>query len=38
LLGLRSRSERKSSWTIAGFAGDATPDGMQWLLNFALSL
>ena len=33
LLGLLSRSERKNSWTIAEFAGDATPDGMQRLLN-----
>jgi SRSO17 transposase len=34
LLGLLSRSERKNGWTIAEFAGDATPDGMQRLLNF----
>jgi SRSO17 transposase len=34
LLGLLSRAERKNSWTIAEFAGDATPDGMQRLLNF----
>ena len=34
LLGLLSRSERKNSWTIAEFAGDVTPDGMQRLLNF----
>jgi SRSO17 transposase len=33
LLGLLSRSERKNGWTIAEFAGDATPDGMQRLLN-----
>jgi hypothetical protein len=31
---LPSRSERKNGWTIAEFAGDATPDGMQRLLNF----
>jgi len=35
LLGLVSQAERKNSWTIAEFAGDATPDGMQRLLNFA---
>ncbi len=34
LLGLLSRSERKNGWTIAEFAGDATPGGMQRLLNF----
>jgi SRSO17 transposase len=34
LLGLLSRSERKNGWTIAEFAGDASPDGMQRLLNF----
>jgi SRSO17 transposase len=34
LLGLLSRSERKNGWTIAELAGDATPDGMQRLLNF----
>jgi SRSO17 transposase len=34
LLGLLSRTERKNGWTIAEFAGDATPDGMQRLLNF----
>jgi transposase-like protein len=33
LLGLLSRSERKNSWTIAELAGNATPDGMQRLLN-----
>src|ERR1017187_5746373 len=36
LLGLLSQSERKNSWTIAEFAGDATPGGMQRLLNFYL--
>jgi SRSO17 transposase len=34
LLGLLSRAERKNGWTIAEFAGDSTPDGMQRLLNF----
>jgi SRSO17 transposase len=34
LLGLLSQSERKNGWTIAEFAGDASPDGMQRLLNF----
>ncbi len=34
LLGLLSRSERKNSWSIAEFAGDASPGGMQRLLNF----
>jgi SRSO17 transposase len=34
LLGLLSRCERKNGWTIAELAGDATPDGMQRLLNF----
>ncbi len=34
LLGLLSRSERKNGWTMAEFAGDATPDGMQRLLSF----
>ena len=34
LLGLLSRAERKNGWTIAEFAGDVTPDGMQRLLNF----
>jgi SRSO17 transposase len=33
LLGLLSRLERKNGWTIAELAGDATPDGMQRLLN-----
>ena len=35
LLGLLSRSERKNGWTIAELAVDATPDGMQRLLNAA---
>ena len=34
LLGLLSHTERKNGWTIAELAGDATPDGMQRLLNF----
>src|SRR5258708_21908165 len=34
LLGMLSQSERKNGWTIAEFAGEATPDGMQRLLNF----
>jgi SRSO17 transposase len=34
LLGLLSRTERKNGWAIAELAGDATPDGMQRLLNF----
>jgi SRSO17 transposase len=33
LLGLLSRCERKNGWTIAEFAGDTAPDGMQRLLN-----
>jgi SRSO17 transposase len=35
LLGLLSGAERKSSWQLAEFAGDASPDGMQRLLNFS---
>ena len=35
LLGLLSRGERKNSWTLAEFAGDVSPDGMQRLLNFS---
>jgi SRSO17 transposase len=35
LLGLVSGLERKNGWTIAEFAGEATPDGMQRLLNAA---
>jgi SRSO17 transposase len=34
LLGLLSHGERKNGWTIAEFAGDAGPVGMQRLLNF----
>ena len=35
LLGLLSHSERKNGWTLAEFAGDVSPDGMQRLLNFS---
>src|SRR5271165_4633847 len=35
LLGLLSHTERKNSWSLAEFAGDASPDGMQRLLNFS---
>lgn len=35
LLGLLSQQERKTSWQLAEFAGDATPDGLQRLLNAA---
>jgi hypothetical protein len=34
LAGTAVRPERKNGWTIAELAGDATPDGMQRLLNF----
>src|ERR1700688_471469 len=34
-LGLLSHAERKNSWYLAEFAGDASPDGMQRLLNFS---
>ena len=34
LLGLLSGAERKNSWAIAEQAGEASPDGMQRLLNF----
>jgi SRSO17 transposase len=33
LLGLLSQAERKNGWTIAEFAGDSSPGGMQRLLN-----
>ena len=36
LLGLVSGLERKNGWTLAEFAGDRTPDGMQRLLNAAV--
>lgn len=35
LLGLLSSLERKNGWSLAEFAGDVTPDGMQRLLNHA---
>jgi SRSO17 transposase len=35
LLGLLSHQERKNSWSLAEFAGDMSPDGMQRLLNFS---
>ena len=35
MLGLLSQAERKNSWQLAEFAGDASPDGMQRLLNFS---
>ena len=35
LLGLLSHAERKNAWTLAEFAGDVSPDGMQRLLNFS---
>lgn len=35
LLGLLSSLERKNGWSLAEFAGDATPGGMQRLLNHA---
>jgi len=36
LLGLVSALERKNGWTLAEFAGDRTPDGMQRLLAAAV--
>jgi SRSO17 transposase len=36
VLGLASGLERKNGWTLAEHAGDATPDGMQRLLNAAV--
>ncbi len=35
LLGLLSHTERLNSWSLAEFAGDVSPDGMQRLLNFS---
>ena len=35
LLGLLSQAERKNGWTLAEFAGDTSPDGLQRLLNFS---
>ena len=31
--GLLSDEQRKNSWTLSERAGQATPDGMQWLLS-----
>ena len=36
LLGLVAGMERANGWTLAEFAGDRTPDGMQRLLNAAV--
>jgi SRSO17 transposase len=36
VLGLLSGLERKNGWSLAEFAGDVTPDGMQRLLNAAV--
>src|SRR5690349_2531952 len=35
VLGLLAELPRKNRWTIAEHAGDATPDGMQYLLERA---
>src|SRR5689334_12839072 len=35
LTGLLSNTERKNGWQLAELAGEATPDGMQRLLNAA---
>jgi SRSO17 transposase len=35
VLGLMAELPRKNCWTIAEHAGDATPDGMQYLLERA---
>jgi SRSO17 transposase len=35
LLGLLSQTERKNGWTLAEFAGEVSPDGLQRLLNFS---
>ena len=35
LRGLLSSTERKNGWQLAELAGEATPDGMQRLLNTA---
>jgi SRSO17 transposase len=35
VLGLLSQAERKNSWQLAEFAGEASPDGLQRLLNFS---
>jgi SRSO17 transposase len=36
LLGLLADLPRKNCWSIAEHAGDATPDGMQYLLGRAV--
>lgn len=36
VLGLLSGLERKNGWSLAEFAGESTPDGMQRLLNQAV--
>lgn len=35
LEGLLSGIERKTGWSLAEYAGEATPDGMQWLFSAA---
>jgi SRSO17 transposase len=35
VLGLLSQAERKNSWSLAEFAGDASPDRLQRLLNYS---
>jgi SRSO17 transposase len=35
VLGLLSQTERKNSWSLAEFAGDASPDRLQRLLNYS---
>src|SRR5260221_9833072 len=35
LLGLLSQTERKNGWTLAEFAVDVSPDGLQRLVNFS---
>ena len=35
LLGLLSQTERKNGWTLAEWAGEVSPDGMQRLLRRA---
>lgn len=38
LLGLLSQAERKTSWQLAEFAGDASPDGARALIDRELYL
>ena len=38
LLGLLSQAERKTSWQLAEFAGDASPDGVRALIDRELYL